>query len=204
MIRLYGVPGACSLAPHIILEELGLPYEIKLMGWDDKVLRAELKKQNPMGQVPTLITEEGYPLAEGAAILQYLISQKPNHLFPAEGKDRFKAFEWMNFVATALHKAFIPLFKPAVFSDDEAHFVPIQRVGAQRLHNLLEITEGKFTGPYCLGKMFTVSDAYLFTVLNWSQHFNIDLKLYPKLSAFMQTTRQRPAVQAAMQQEGLQ
>lgn len=203
MIRLYGVAGACSLAPHIILEELELVYDLKLMQWTDKPLRAELKTHNPMGQVPTLLTEEGYPLAEGGAIMQYLISKKPNSLFPSGGAARFKAFEWMNFIATALHKAYIPLFKPAVFSDDETHFEAIKNVALKRLLNLLEITDGKLVGPYCLGNDFNVADAYLFTVLGWSKHFDVDLKPYRKLATFMGTMRERPAVKRAMEQEGL-
>lgn len=205
MTKLYAVPGACSLAPHIVLEELGLPYELKLFDWGDKPMRAELKTLNPMGQVPTLVTEEGYPLAEGAAILQYLISKKPSaNLFPGEGADRFKAFEWISFISTALHKAFIPLFKPAVFSDDESHFEAIQHVAIERLKSLLQITEQKFSeGPYAVGSNFTVVDAYLFAVLNWCGHFKIELSPYKKLSAFMSQMRGRPAVSAALKQEGL-
>lgn len=202
MIKLYGIPGACSLAPHIILEELKLPYELKLFTWTDRETRSEMKKLNPMGQVPTLVTEEGYPLAEGAAIMQYLISKKPTRLFPESGKERFKAFEWMNFISTALHKAFIPLFNPKVFSDDETHFEAIKRVGAERLKKLLEVTQGRFSdGDYALGNDFTVIDAYLFTVLNWCRHFKISLAPYPKLNAFMKKVAPRPSVVAAMKQE---
>lgn len=89
MIKLFAAKGACSLAPHIVIHELGLPYELKLIQLGTAVGREELKKVNPMEQVPTLVTEEGYPLAEGQAIMQYLVSQKPNSLFPASGKERF-------------------------------------------------------------------------------------------------------------------
>lgn len=204
MITLYAIAGACSLAPHIVLEELGLPYTLRLFQWTDKEVREELKKLNPMGQVPTLVTEEGYPLAEGAAIMQYLISKKPNRLFPKEGAQHFKAFEWMNFISTALHKAFVPLFKPAVFSDDESHFEAIQRVARKKLETLLTITEGKMSGPYAMGQDFTVVDAYLFAVLNWSKYFKQDLSPYKKLSAFLEYTAQRPSVASAMKGEGLE
>lgn len=209
MIKLYAVAGACSLAPHIVLEELGLSYELKLFNWGDKPMRAELKTLNPMGQVPTLVTDEGYPLAEGAAIMQYLVwkgaaAKKPAaNFFPKEGESHFKAFEWMNFISTALHKAFIPIFKPAVFSDDESHFEAIRHAARKRLTVLLEITEGKFTGPYALGENFTVVDAYLFAVLNWGGHFKVNLAPYKKLSAFLNQMRARPAVAAALKQEGL-
>lgn len=204
MIKLYAIAGACSLAPHIILEELKLPYELKLFTWTDRETRSEMKKLNPMAQVPTLVTDEGYPLAEGAAIMQYLISKKPNRLFPESGQERFKAFEWMNFISTALHKAYIPLFNPKVFSDDETHFETIKRVGMEKLKKLLEVTEIRFSeGDYALGNNFTVIDAYLFTVLNWSQHFKNDLAPYKKLKAFMARTATRPSVVTALKQEGL-
>lgn len=204
MIQLYAVPGACSLAPHIILNELGLPYELKLFQWGDKKMREELKEVNPLGQIPTIVTEEGYPLTEGAAIMQYLISKKENNLFAKSGKERFKTFEWMNFIATALHKAFIPLFKPAVFSDDETHFEAIKRVAVKNLDRLLHVTEEKLSdGEYVLGNNFTVADAYLFVVLNWTKHFKIDLSPFKKLSSFVARVAQRPSVIAAMKEEGL-
>src|SRR5580698_10851678 len=99
MIKLFALRGACSMAPHIVMLELNLPHEVKLLkkGADPEAW-AELKKDNEMAQVPTIVTEEGYPLAEGPAIMQYLVSKAPGtKLFPASGKERFKAFEWMNF-----------------------------------------------------------------------------------------------------------
>jgi len=204
MMKLYGVKGACSLAPHIILKELGLPFELKLFGWSDRATRDELKKINPMGQVPTLVTDEGYPLAEGAAIMQYLISKKPNTLFPESGEKRFKAFEWMNFISTALHKAYVPIFNPKVFSEDESDFESVKNTAMKRLLKLLEITESRFSsGDFCMGNNFTVADAYLFVVLNWSHHFKIDLAPYPKLSGFLARMSKRPSVIAAMKEEGL-
>ncbi|MBI5299769.1 MAG: glutathione S-transferase family protein [Deltaproteobacteria bacterium] len=204
MIKLYAYPGACSLAPHILLEELGLPYEIKFLKLDDNKMREEIKKLNPMGQVPTMVTEEGYPLTEGVAIMYYLLSKKPNNLFPESGKDRFKAFEWMNFIATTLHKAYGPLFRPSAFSDNETHFEVIKRVGLENMKNLLQVTESKFPdGDYCIGENFTVVDAYLFFALNALRLIKLDLAPYKKLNAFMTRMRQRPSVTAALKQEGL-
>ncbi len=204
MITLYAVPGACSLSPHIVLEELKIPYELKLFGWKDAAMRDELKKQNPMGQVPTIITDEGYPLAEGAVILQYLVSKKPNTLLPTSGKERFKALEWLNFVGTELHKSFIPLFNPKVFSDDESHLEAIRQKAKTRLEKYLGVTEKRFSdGDYCVGNNFTIADVYLFVVLNWLGHFKIDLAPYTKLKAFCDRVSRRPSVIAAMKSEGL-
>lgn len=204
MITLYAVSGACSLAPHIVLEEFKLPYQLKLFQWENvKALREELKPFNPMGQVPTIITDEGYPLAEVAAILQYL-SHKSGKGFPTAGKERFKALEWLNFVATEVHKSFLPSFNPRVFSDNETHFETIKRVGIKRIERILKIAEVRFPETaYVLGNEFGVVDAYLFAVLNWCGHFAIDLSPYPKLSGFVERMRGRTAVVAAIQQEGL-
>ena len=157
-----------------------------------------------MGQVPTLVTDEGWSLAEGQAIMQYLVSKKPNKLFPESGKERFKAFEWMSFIATALHKGgFSPLFNPKNLSDNESHFETIRRVTLEKLKTLLQVTEERFSNDeYALGKDFTVVDAYLFVVLNWSKAFKIDLSIYKKLSSFMERMRTRPSVMAAMKAEG--
>lgn len=204
-LKLYTAPGACSLAPHIVLEELQLPHQIRIVKWGDKPARAELKEINAMGQVPTLITEEGYMLAEGAAIMQYLLSKKPNKLFPESGKPRFKAFEWMNFIATTLHKGcFSPLFNPGSFSDDETDFEAIKRVTMKRLMDTLQIVEDRFSDrDYVLGSDFSVVDPYLFTVLRWSDNFKIDLTPYKKIDNFMQKMARRPSVIAAMKAEGL-
>lgn len=204
MIQLYGVAGACSLSPHIVLHELDLPFELKLLKWGDKEAFEELGRINPMRQVPTLVTEEGYPLAEGQAILQYLVSKKPNTLFPQEPKAQFKALEWLSFIATALHKGFVPLFNQRVYTNDPSHFETIKTVAQKRLHRLLQITESKISeGSYVLGNDFTLVDPYLFVVLNWSEPLKVDLSPYPKLMAFKKRVAQRPSVVAAMRREGL-
>lgn len=205
MIKLYAAKGACSLAPHIVIHELGLPYELRMIQWKDAAAKEELKKVNPMGQVPTLITDEGYPLAEIQAITQYLILKKPNHLFPSSGRERFKAFEWMSFISTALHKGgFSPLFNPKNFSDNEAHFDTIRKVTMEKLKNTLQVAEDRFSdGDFSLGNDFTVVDAYLFVVLSWRKAFNIDISGYPKLAAFAEKMLKRPSVIAAMKVEGL-
>ncbi|MDP2600782.1 MAG: glutathione binding-like protein, partial [Deltaproteobacteria bacterium] len=201
---LYAVPGACSLAPHIVLEELKIPYELKLFGWKDTAMRDELKKINPMGQVPTIVTDEGYPLAEAAVILQYLAAKKPGAFLAQSGTERYKTLEWLNFVTTELHKAFIPLFNPKVFSDDESHLEAIRKKAEIRLKKYLGVAEKRFSnGECCTGEHFTIADIYLFVVLNWLGHFKVDLTPYPKLKAFYDRAVQRPAVVAAMKAEKL-
>ncbi len=203
MIQLYAMSGACSLAPHIVLNELQLPYELKLIKKEDEELKAELKKINPLGQVPTLKTEEGYLLLEGPAIQQYLVSRKPNTLFPESGKARFKGFEWMNFISTSLHKGFGPIFHPERFLSNKAEFHNLQEMARKNLKELFANTEQRMEGDYCLGNEFSIADAYLFVILTWAKKMRVDFSENKKLSELFNRVQERPAVKAALKEEGL-
>jgi glutathione S-transferase len=203
MIKLFSMPGACSLAPHIVLKELGLPHEVKILkrggdGWD------ELARYNPMKEVPTIVTEEGYGLAEGTAIMQYFDSKRPGVIFPQSGKDRFKTFEWSNFISSSLHKSFGPLFNPARVLNDESKFEAVRATAVERLKNVLQVAESRFSDEeFATGKQFTAVDAYLFTVLGWTKNVKVDITPYHKLSTFVGKVAKRPSVVAAMKAEGL-
>ena len=194
MIQLFSVKGACSMASHIILEELDLPHVITELKWGETPEGwAELRKHNPMGQVPTLVTEEGYGLAEGPAILQYLVTKKPNDLFPTtNGELRFRALEWLNFVSSAIHTAYSPLFTP------EGKAPGAYRDGVlKNVHRRLAAAEARLAGDYGLGGVFTIIDAYLYVVLSWSPFVGVSLEDYPKLKAFTERVHARPAVKRA-------
>ncbi len=205
MIKLYAVPATCALAPHIILEETKTPHEVKILkrgsdpeGW------AELKALNALGQVPTIVTDEGYPLTEVTAILQYLNNKSGDKLFPTTGKERFKAFEWLNFIASELHKGFGPLFGPGNFTTDEAGINAIKAKARENMARKLEIAESRFEGTENpIGNGFTIVDAYLYVVLTWAKFVKIDLAPYPKLNSFVIKTAERPSVVAASLAEGL-
>lgn len=193
MITLFSTKGACSMAPHIVLEELDLPHQIIELkfgetpeGW------AELKKYNPMGQVPTLITEEGYGLAEGPAIMQYLVTKKPNDLMPGGGEMRFRALEWLNFVSSGIHAAYSPLFSPEGKAPGEYR----ERL-MKSVHRKLAAAEQRLAGDYALGTAFTIVDAYLYVILSWSSFVGVSLENYPKLQAYTERLRTRPAVKRA-------
>lgn len=203
MLKLYVLPGACSLAPHIILNELQIPYELKIVKKGDEKMRAELLKLNPLGQVPTLLTEEGYTLMEGPAIQQYLISLKPNKLFPSSGQARFKGFEWMNFISTSLHKGFSPLFHPEYYLSNPESFPDLKETAKKNLIKLFQNAEQRIEGDYCLGKDFSIVDAYLFVILTWAPKMGIDFSSNPKLSALFKRVSERESVKSAMKQEGL-
>jgi glutathione S-transferase len=200
-MKLYYSSGACSLAPHIVLREAGLPFEAEKVDLRSKKTESggDYLAVNPKGAVPALQLDDGQVLTEGPAIVQYLADQKPEAgLAPQNGTlSRYRLQEWLNFVSTELHKGFAPLFNPAL--PEEA-----KKITKEGLVKKIEHLDRHLAGnPYLMGQGFTVVDAYAFTVLNWAKMFEIDLGSYPNVSAFMGRVAERPSAQAAMKAEGL-
>ena len=201
MMKLYYAPGVCSLSPHIVLKESGLPFETVKTDIKAKTVDGggDYKTTNPLGYVPALALDDGTILTEGPAIVQYIADKAPEKkLAPANGTlERYKVQSWLNFVSSEMHKGFSPLFNPAM--PDEA-----KKIAKERLATRLEHLEKHFaTHNYLMGNDFTVPDAYCFTVLRWTVPTKIDLAPYPHVQAFMKRMQARPAVQAAMKDEGL-
>jgi glutathione S-transferase len=200
-MKLYYSPGACSLSPHIVSREAGIPVELKKVNLKDKVVEggADYRKVNSKGYVPALELDNGQVLTEGPAIVQYLADQRPDSgLAPKAGSiERYKLQEWLNFITTEIHKGFSPLFKPN--TPDEYKKIARENL-AGRFDWLNQQLEGK---DYLTGKSFTVADAYLFTVLTWTKPMQIDLGKWPNVAAFLSRVSARPKVQEAMQAEGL-
>jgi glutathione S-transferase len=200
-MKLYYSPGACSLSPHIVSREAGIPVELKKVNLKDKVVEggADFRKVNGKGYVPALELDNGQVLTEGPAIIQYLADQKPESgLAPKAGSfERYKLQEWLNFIGTEIHKGFSPLFKPTTPEE----YKKTAREGlAGRFDWLNPQLEGK---DYLTGKSFTVADAYLFTVLTWTKPLQIDLSKWPNIAAFVARVAARPKVKEAMKAEGL-
>jgi len=200
-MKLYYSPGACSLSPHIVLREAGLPFELVLASTKTHQLAdgTDYYGINPKGYVPLLELDDGQRLTEGPVIVQYIADQAPaKSLVPLAGTmARYRVQEWLNFIGTELHKVYGQLFNPA--TPPEAKTLARTRIG-QRLAWVEQQLQGK---SYLMGDAFTVADAYLFTVVNWSAFLDIDLAALPNLTAFQARMRARPAVQAALQAEGL-
>ena len=200
-MKLYYSPGACSLSPHIVLREAGLAFEPVLASTKTHQLQdgTDYYGINPLGYVPLLELDDGTRLREGPAIVQYIADQVPSkNLAPANGTlPRYRLQEWLTFIGTEIHKAFSPLFNPAM--PEEGKQIYRDRLAA-RFKWVDEQLAGK---DYLLGDNFSVADAYLFTVSNWTKPMNIDLAAYPNLTAFRDRVAARPAVQEAMKAEGL-
>jgi len=200
-MKLYYSPGACSLSPHIVLQETGLAYQAVLASTKTKKLQdgTDYYAINSKGYVPTLELDDGTRLTEGPAIVQYLADQVPQKkLAPAAGTmPRYRLQEWLNFITSELHKGIGGLFNPAM--PEEAKALMREKATA-RLKWVDEQLEGK---DYTMGNAFSVADAYLFVIANWTGHLGIDISSMKNLSAFMERMKARPAVQAAMKAEGL-
>lgn len=200
-MKLYYSPGACSLSPHIVLRELGLPFDLEKV--DGKAGRtekgADYRSVNPKGTVPALELDDGQRLTEGAVIVQYLADQKPEAgLIPAPGTlERYRVQEWLNYVATELHKRFSPLFSPRA---------PAEWKDALRdqLGTQLDYVSRALDGhPYLMGDRPTVADFYLFVILSWGRAVQIDIGRWPVLKDYWKRIAARASVQAALGAEGL-
>lgn len=200
-MKLYYSAGACSLATHIALKESGLDFETVAVDLDTHTLAdgADYYRINPLGYVPLLALEDGRQLHEVAVILQYVADQVPERqLAPAYGTfERYKLQEWLNVIATEIHKGFSPLFFPEL--SDKAKALTKARLTA-RLQWIDSALSGK---NYLMGEVFTVADAYLFVMQSWTTSVDIDVSALVNLSAFATRMAARPAVQAALRAEGL-
>lgn len=200
-MKLYYSPGACSLSPHIVLQEAGLPFTAVLASTKTHKLAdgTDYYTINPKGYVPLLELDNGERLSEGPAIVQYIADQVPaKHLVPAAGTmARYRVMEWLNFTTSELHKSFSPLFNPAMPEEGKALY---RARLVERFRWVDEQLEGK---QYLMGDEFTVADAYLFTVANWSKHVGVDISGFARLGAYLGRVAARPAVQAALKAEGL-
>jgi glutathione S-transferase len=200
-MKLYFSPGSCSLSPHIVLREAGLKFDLEQVNNQEKKTKSGVDywSVNGKGQVPVLELDNGERLTEGAVIVQYLADQKPDaKLLPAAGSmERLRVQEWLNFTASELHKVYAPIFRPTT---PDAFKVLSKETLAKRLEWVNKQLAGK---QYLMGDKFTVADAYLFTVLRWSQRIQLDLTPWSNVTAFMDRVAARPKVQEAMKVEGL-
>ena len=200
-MKLFYKPGACSLASHITLRESGKDFT--LIGVDLMHKRMEngddFLKVNPKGQVPALLLDDNTLLTEGVAIMQYLADSVADRqlLAPVGSINRYKTLEWLNFIATELHKGFTPLFRP----DTPEDYKPTVRALLDK--KLAYIDESLAGAQWISGSRFTIADAYLFTVLRWAFAVKMDMAGYQNIADYMARVAVRPTVAAALAAEGL-
>jgi len=200
-MKLYYAPSACSLSPHIVLREAGLPFSLVKVDLKKKTLPdgSDYRAINSKGYVPMLELDDGARLTEGPAIVQYIADlAHSTTLAPPNGTmPRYRLQEWLNFITSEVHKQFGPLF-------DAGSSEELKGKQRDKLAGRFDwIVDQLGAQDYLLGANFTVADAYLFTVLNWCQYVGIDLARWPLLQSYMTRVAARPAVQAALKAEGL-
>jgi len=199
-MKLYYAPAACSLAPHIALSEAGLEHELVRIDLRTHTLPdgSDYAAVNPKGYVPVLELDDGTRLTEAAVILQYIADRNPGTLAPAFGSiERYQLMEWLNFIATELHKGFGPLWKPN--TPAEYKTIVVDALG-KRFDFIAPVLAAQ---PYLTGERFTIADAYLFTILNWSKILKVDLAGWPSLGQYLDRVAARPRVQQALRDEHL-
>ena len=200
-MKLYYFSGACSLASNISLREAALKFE--LVKVDRRTRRTadglDFNEVNPKGYVPALRLDNGEVLTENVAVLQYIADRNPTaQLAPAAGTlERYRLVEWLGFISSEIHKNFSPMFRDDAPEEAKQY---VRKVLGVRL-DYLNRTIGNRT--YLTGVPFTVADAYLFTVLGWGRHVNVDLGQWPLLQRYVERVGGRPHVIEALKSEGL-
>lgn len=199
-MKLFYAPGACSLAPHIVIREAGLDVALDKIVFGEKRLTSDGRdfySINPQGAVPTLELSDGSVLTENAALMQYLASLAPGkNLVPMDGMLHWRLLETLNFVATELHKGFSPLFRNPPPEQREAV--------VKNLQSRFKLLDGKLADKqFLVGDSFTIADAYAYVMSRWAKRFEIDLSAFPRLANYFDRVEQRAGVQQALREEGL-
>jgi glutathione S-transferase len=208
MLRLHHSPSDASLAPHLLLEELGVPFELALV---DRSVNAQKSaaylKLNPNGLIPVL--EDGdLVLYETAAILLHLADTHPAAgLVPSLGSaERAHAYKWLMWLGNTLHANVVPFFYPQRWADDAGAVAQVKAHAEQRTGALLDLLEAEFArhgGPWLLGERYSLVDPYALMLCCWTRHFARPARARPRLGAYLQRMQARPAVQRALRAEGL-
>ena len=208
MLKLYYSAGACSLAPHILLEESGLAYNAELTAIaEGKTRTPEYLAINPKGRVPALVTDEGEVLTEVPAISWYIANSTSTiRLLPQDRLAAARCFEWFNWLSGTVHTmAFSQFWRTQRFVTDEKFFPPIKEKGRENILESFAYIESRLAGRnWVVGNAYTAVDAYLLVFFRWGNRIGLDMRAgYPQWTAHAERVLQRPAVQRVLQQEGI-
>ena len=197
-MELYFAPLACSLATRIAFYEAGATARYTQADTGTKKLEdgSDFFAVNPMGQVPVLRFDDGSTLTENTAILQYVADQFPQaRLAPPPGPERSRLQQWLGFIGTELHKAvYVPLL------DDKAS-EEVKRYSRDKIARRMAVLQARLRDHEYLLDSFSIADAYLTTILNWSNASKVDLQQWPEVHAYYQRMLQRPSIARAVGEE---
>ena len=202
-MKLFFSKGACSLVERIIINELGLTAEYESVDLKTKktATGADFLKINPKGAVPTLITNDNETLTENAVILQYLAdTNNATNLLPVPGDfKRYRVLEWLNYVATELHKSFGPLFNsdiPQEIKND--FFIPLINKKFSFIDQYLQ------SHKFLVGEQFTLPDAYLFVMVLWAANLKIDNTMNSNLTRYFSELKKRESIHRSLKEENIE
>lgn len=206
-LTLYASPGSSSFAPHIVLQEIGVPFELTLIthhGEGAETHKPAFHKMNPKGRVPVL-TDGEFVLTESAAILIHLASQHQEaRLMPSGPDGLVRAVEWFNWLSSAVHAVAVRMvWRADFFSDDPATHPAIVSKGHEHLAHAHTLIEQRLTGcDYAVDNAYSIVDPYLLVYFRWGNRMRLDMAgRFPAWSAHARRLEARPAVQRALAAE---
>ena len=202
MLTLYFTPGACSLAPHIVLEESGETYEKRLVDLAKGEQRSEsYLKLNPQGRVPALLLDDGEPLTENTAILPYL--GKRFGLWPSEPRAEVRALSLVGFFAAAVHPAHAHVGRPERYATDPAAYPTIREAGRKAFHGYLKQIDAMLAGREWLADGYSILDPYALVFYVWGHRRELPMQELENYTALKDRLLARPAVQRVVAEEKL-
>jgi glutathione S-transferase len=206
MIRLYYAPGACSLAPHIALEEAGAAFEAVRLDFRQGEQRGEAYREiNPKARVPALATDRGV-LTECLAILAWIARTWPEaRLAPLEDAWAMAQVHSFNsFLASSVHVAWAHISRPGRYADGEAAAEAMRAKAPEALGGFFDLIEGRLADgrPYVHGETYTISDPYLMVMTGWIRSRDmVPRARMERVLAHYELVRARPAVVRALERE---
>jgi glutathione S-transferase len=202
MLKLFYAPGTCSLASQIVLEEIGVPYELAPVSIRERAnYTPEYLAINPKARVPALMTDRGV-ITESPAILAYLAQSYPEaKLAPLDDLFAFAKLQAFNgYLSSSVHVAHAHAFRGARWADDPAAIAEMKRKTPEVVEGLYRTLEDSmFEGPWVMGEAYTVCDPYLFTLARWIDRDGLDIESFPKIADHRRRIKERPAVQRALE-----
>ena len=206
MYQLFYMPARASLAPHILLQELELPYQLKLVDFDQNAQSdPEFLAINPLGRVPALVSD-GFSMYEAAAITMHLADKHGRGRMAPELDDPMRPvyYQWMAFLSTTIQETLVQWFHPDEFLDSESSRAELKQSAEQRMGKLWEpVDDALANSAYLLGENFSACDAYLFTLLCWQYELPQTPEHWPRLETWFWKVRKRPSVLRTLEAEGV-
>jgi glutathione S-transferase len=201
MLTLFYAPGACSMAPHIVLEESGEKYQALRMDLSKGEQKsADYLKVHPLGRVPALKLDDGSPLTENTAILPFL--GKRFGLWPTDPVKEARALSIIGFFASSVHPAHAHIGRPERYTEDKSAFPGLQAMGKKTFHDYMKQIDGLYAGREWLSEKYSVLDAYAFVFYVWGVKRELPMAELKHYTALKERMLKRPAVQRVVADEG--